>query len=75
MDWNIDIKLSTITSCSINNAMIEKIKVKLNSETLLRDEALLHMRCVYILILIISPHRNQLHWTNFESLMYVRSWL
>ena len=57
MDWNIDSKLSTITldNCSTNDAMIDKIKAKLKPETLLRDGALLHMRCcAYILNLIVK---------------------
>ncbi|KAK2410552.1 zinc finger BED domain-containing protein RICESLEEPER [Trifolium repens] len=57
VDWNIDTKLSTITldNCSTNDAMINKIKEKLNLNTLLRDESLLHMRCVaHILNLIVK---------------------
>lgn len=57
MDWNIDTKLSTITldNCSTNDAMIEKIKDKLQLNTLLKDGALLHMRCcAHILNLIVK---------------------
>ncbi|XP_073220714.1 zinc finger BED domain-containing protein RICESLEEPER 2-like [Cicer arietinum] len=57
MDWNIDTKLSTITldNCNTNDAMIEKIKDKLPLNTLLKDVALLHMRCcAHILNLIVK---------------------
>nr|KYP56624.1 Putative AC transposase [Cajanus cajan] len=57
MDWNIDTKLSTITldNCSTNDAMIEKIKDKLQLSTLLRDGSLFHMRCcAHILNLIVK---------------------
>ncbi|XP_012575080.1 zinc finger BED domain-containing protein RICESLEEPER 2-like [Cicer arietinum] len=57
MDWNIDTKLSTITldNCSTNDAMIEKIKDKLQLNTLLKDDALLHMHCcAHILNLIVK---------------------
>ncbi|XP_012570565.1 zinc finger BED domain-containing protein RICESLEEPER 2-like [Cicer arietinum] len=57
MDWNIDTKLSTITldNCSTNDAIIEKIKDKLQLNTLLKDEVLLHMRCcAHILNLIVK---------------------
>ncbi|XP_073221462.1 zinc finger BED domain-containing protein RICESLEEPER 2-like [Cicer arietinum] len=57
MDWNIDTKLFTITldNCSTNDAMIENIKNKLQLNTLLKDGALLHMRCcAHILNLIVK---------------------
>lgn len=57
MDWNIDKKLSTITldNCSTNDAMVEKIKARLKPDSLLRDGALLHMRCcAHILNLIVK---------------------
>jgi hypothetical protein len=57
MEWNIDTKVSTITldNCSTNDAMVDKIKEKLNLNTLLRDGSLLHMRCVaHILNLIVK---------------------
>ncbi|CAN0920340.1 Putative AC9 transposase, partial [Linum grandiflorum] len=47
MDWNTDSKISTITldNCSMNNSMIDKVKPKLLSAFLIRDGAMLHMRC------------------------------
>ena len=47
MDWNIDSKISTITldNCSTNDSMVEKVKPKLLSNFLIREGALLHMRC------------------------------
>ena len=57
MDWNINIKLSTITldNCTTNDAMIDKIKDKLHLGSLLRDGSLLHMRCcAHILNLIVK---------------------
>ncbi|CAI0380511.1 unnamed protein product, partial [Linum tenue] len=57
LDWNIDTKVSTITldNCSTNDAMISKIKKKLVLSYLLREGALLHMRCsAHILNLIVK---------------------
>ncbi|CAN0881350.1 Putative AC transposase [Linum grandiflorum] len=47
MDWNIDSKISTITLCnySTNESMIDKVKPKLLSAFLIKDGAMLHMRC------------------------------
>lgn len=47
MEWNIDTRLSTITvdNCTTNDAMIEKVKSKLNPSHLLNDGSVLHMRC------------------------------
>ncbi|CAN0872649.1 Putative AC transposase [Linum grandiflorum] len=57
MDWNVDSKMSTITldNCSTNDAMIEKIRRKLDSNTLLMDGAFFHMRCsAHVLNLIVK---------------------
>ena len=57
MDWNIDSKISTITldNCSTNDSMVEKVKPKLLSNFLIREGALLHMRCAaHILNLIVK---------------------
>jgi hypothetical protein len=57
MDWNIDKKISTITldNCSTNDAMVEKIKARLKPDSMLREGALLHMRCcAHILNLIVK---------------------
>ena len=56
-DWNIDAKLSTITldNCSTNICMIDKIKDKLQLNTLIKEGSLLHMHCcVHILNLIVK---------------------
>ncbi|CAN0904364.1 Zinc finger BED domain-containing protein RICESLEEPER 2 [Linum grandiflorum] len=56
MDWNVDIKLSTIIldNCSTNDAMTEKIRRKLDSSILLMDGAFFHMRCsAHVLNLIV----------------------
>ena len=45
----------TLDNCSTNDVMIDKIKDKLESSTLLRDGSLLHMRCcAHILNLIVK---------------------
>lgn len=57
MDWNIDTKLSTITldNCSTNDAMVSKVKDKLQLNPLLKDGSLFHMRCcAHILNLIVK---------------------
>ncbi|CAN0921385.1 Putative AC transposase [Linum grandiflorum] len=57
MDWNIDSKISTITldNYSMNDNMIDKVKPKLLSAFLIREGAMLHMRCAaHILNLIVK---------------------
>ncbi|CAN1786445.1 Putative AC transposase [Linum perenne] len=57
MEWNVDAKLSSITldNCSTNDKMINIIKSKLVSSFLIKDGALLHMRCTaHILNLIVK---------------------
>ncbi|CAN1761948.1 Putative AC transposase [Linum perenne] len=57
MEWNVDAKLSSITldNCSTNDKMINIIKSKLVSAFLIKDGALLHMRCTaHILNLIVK---------------------
>ncbi|KAL4581550.1 hypothetical protein LXL04_006073 [Taraxacum kok-saghyz] len=55
--WSIDCKLSTLTldNCSVNIAMMEKMKDKLKSDKLLLNGELLHMKCcAHILNLIVQ---------------------
>ncbi|CAN0846151.1 Putative AC transposase [Linum grandiflorum] len=55
-DWNIDSKLSTITldNCTTNDSLIRILKQKLVLSNLIKDGALIHMRCsAHILNLIV----------------------
>ncbi|CAN1144767.1 Putative AC9 transposase [Linum perenne] len=57
MEWNVDTKVSTITldNCSTNDRMLENIKKKLALPYLIKDGALLHMRCsAHILNLVVK---------------------
>ncbi|CAN1753185.1 Putative AC transposase [Linum perenne] len=57
MEWNVDTKVSTITldNCSTNDKMLENVKKKLALPLLIKDEALLHMRCsAHILNLVVK---------------------
>ncbi|CAN0881164.1 Putative AC transposase [Linum grandiflorum] len=56
LDWNIDSKLSTITldNCTTNDSFIKLLKQKLVLSNLIKDGALIHMRCsAHILNLIV----------------------
>ena len=55
LEWNINRKLSTITvdNCNINDAMIRLLLNKLDINSLMLGDSMLHMRCtVHILNLI-----------------------
>ena len=55
LEWNIDRKLSTITvdNCSTNDVMIRLLLNKLDTNSLMLGDSMLHMRCtVHILNLI-----------------------
>ncbi|CAN1146794.1 Putative AC transposase [Linum perenne] len=57
MDWNVDYKLSTVIldNCLTNDAMIDKMRRKLDNGCLITDGALLHMRCsAHVLNLIVK---------------------
>ncbi|CAN1819493.1 Putative AC transposase [Linum perenne] len=57
MEWNVDAKLSSITldNYNTNDKMINIIKSKLVSTFLIKDGALLHMRCTtHILNIIVK---------------------
>ncbi|CAN1732014.1 Putative AC transposase [Linum perenne] len=57
MEWNVDTKVSTITldNCSTNDRMLENVKTKLALPLLIKDEALIHMRCsAHILNLVVK---------------------
>ncbi|CAN0857886.1 Putative AC transposase [Linum grandiflorum] len=57
LDWNIDSKLSTITldNCSTNDSLISLVKSRLSPSNLIKEGALLHMRCsAHILNLIVK---------------------
>ncbi|CAN1128553.1 Putative AC transposase [Linum perenne] len=57
MKWNLDAKVSSIAlnNCSTNDRMMEIIKLRLVTSYLLKDGALLHMRCTaHILNLIVK---------------------
>ncbi|CAN1759757.1 Putative AC9 transposase [Linum perenne] len=57
LKWNVDAKLSSVTldNCSTNDKMMEIIKSRLVASYLLKDGALLHMRCTaHILNLIVK---------------------
>ena len=56
LDWNIDSTLSTITldNCTTNDSMISLVRQRLLLSNLIKDGALLHMRCsAHILNLIV----------------------
>ncbi|KAJ4814327.1 Zinc finger BED domain-containing protein DAYSLEEPER [Rhynchospora pubera] len=56
-DWNLDLKLSTITmgNCSVNDGLVEILVQKIGSEELLLGGEVLHMRCcAHILNLIVK---------------------
>ena len=55
LEWNINRKLSTITvdNCSTNDVMIRLLLNKLDTNSLMLGDSMLHMRCtVHILNLI-----------------------
>nr|KAJ0215066.1 hypothetical protein LSAT_V11C300141650 [Lactuca sativa] len=57
MEWNVDTKLSTITvdNCTTNDALIGKIKEKLQLSKLIHDETHIHMRWAsHILNLVVK---------------------
>ncbi|CAN1149655.1 Putative AC transposase [Linum perenne] len=57
MEWNVDTKVSIITldNCSTNDRMLETVKKKLALPYLIKDGALLHMRCsAHILNLVVK---------------------
>ncbi|CAN1125095.1 Putative AC transposase [Linum perenne] len=57
MEWNVDTKVSTITldNCSTKDSMLEHVKTKLALPLLIKDGALIHMRCsTHILNLVVK---------------------
>ncbi|CAN0862130.1 Putative AC transposase [Linum grandiflorum] len=61
MDWNIDTKVSSITldNCSTNDRMIAEVKQMIVPAHLIKDGALLHMRCAaHILNLVVKDGLN-----------------
>ena len=57
LEWNINRKLSTITvdNCSTNDVMIRLLLNKLDTNSLMLGDSMLHMRCtVHILNLIVQ---------------------
>lgn len=61
MDWNLDRKISSITvdNCSTNDAMIDSLLQKLDTDSLLLGGDLFHMRCcAHILNLIVKDGLN-----------------
>lgn len=57
MEWNVDRKLSTLTldNCTTNDCLIDKVKDKIDKETLILRGKLFHMRCAaHILNLIVK---------------------
>lgn len=56
MEWNVDTKLSTITvdNCTTNDALIRKIKGKLQLSEMIHNGSHIHMRCcAHILNLVV----------------------
>ncbi|KAH9705537.1 BED-type domain-containing protein [Citrus sinensis] len=56
LDWNVDRKLSSVTldNCTTNDAMVEKLLLRFDTDTLISSGKFFHMRCTaHILNLVV----------------------